>query len=119
MTHPNKFAPRERTARSRLTQMAHAVEFICGSVVSMARRCGKKGCHCVQGEKHVSLYLSVRTNGKRRMVYIPPELEETVRQQIAAWRESERLTEEISAACLQRVLEQKRSKKYNKTKKEH
>jgi hypothetical protein len=117
MTSRNKFSSQERAARSRLTQVAHAVEFICGSVVSMARQCGKKGCHCVQGEKHVSLYLSVRMNGRRRMVYIPPELEETVRQQVALWRESERLMEEISAACLQRVFEQKRSRKNGEDKK--
>jgi len=117
MTSRNKFTPRERAARSRTAQVAHAGEFICGSVVSMARRCGKKGCRCAQGEKHISLYLSVRTDGKRRMVYIPPELEETVRQQVALWRELERLTQEISAACLQRVFEQKRSRKNGKDKK--
>jgi hypothetical protein len=117
MTSRNKFSSQERAARSRLTQVAHAVEFICGSVVSMARQCGKKGCHCAQGEKHVSLYLSVRMNGKRRMVYIPPELEETVRQQVVLWREMEQLTQEISTACLQRVFEQKRSRKNGEDKK--
>jgi len=108
MTSRNKFSSAERAARSRLAQVFHDREFICGSVVMMARRCGKPGCHCVQGDKHTSLYLSSKMEGKRRMVYIPPDLEENVRQQVAVWRESERLTQEVSEACVRRVLEQKR-----------
>ena len=111
MTQKNRFSPQERAARSRLTQLVQSHEFICASVVYMARRCGKKGCRCMQGEKHISLYLSVKVDGKRRMVYIPVELEEAVRQQVVAWRESERLAQEIAAACLQRLFEQKRSKR--------
>jgi hypothetical protein len=43
-----------------LAQLLHEREVIAGSVVSMARRCGKRGCRCAQGEKHVSLYLSIK-----------------------------------------------------------
>ena len=89
----------------------HDLEFIRGSVVTMARRCGKKGCHCEQGERHVSLYLSIKLEGKRRMVYIPPEQEEAVRRCVEAGRESERLIQTVSDACAQRVLEQKRRRK--------
>ncbi len=66
----NRFSPQERTARSRLAQLMHDHEFIRGSVVSMARCCGKKNCRCQQGEKHVSLYLSIKIEGKRRMIYV-------------------------------------------------
>lgn len=111
MTARNRFAKEERAARSRLTQVMHDAEFLCGSLVTMARRCGKKGCHCEQGEKHVSLYLSVTRDAKRRMVYIPPELEQDARQQAAAWRETQKLTQAVSDACVSRLLERKRNKK--------
>ena len=107
----NQFSPRERAARSRLAQILHGAEVIRGSVVSMARRCGKEGCHCVDGDKHVSLYLSAKVEGKRRMVYIPPELEDEVRQHVEAYREVERLSEEVSARCVARVLNRKRERK--------
>jgi hypothetical protein len=111
MVARNRFGAQERAARSRLSQLLHDNEVICGSVVSMARVCGKPGCRCTQGDKHVSLYLSVKVEGVRRMVYIPPELEEEVRRRVAAYREVERLTQVVSTACVNRVLERKRDRK--------
>lgn len=111
MAARNRFTAQERAARSRLTQLLHDHEVIHGSVVSMARRCGKAGCHCAQGDKHLSLYLSVKVDGKRRMVYIPPELEEEVRGRVAAYREVERLTAVVSEACVGRVLKRKQERK--------
>lgn len=113
MLSRNRFAPKERSARSRLAQLLHDHEVIRGSVVSMARRCGKAGCRCNRGEKHVSLYLSVKIEGKRRMVYIPAHLEDEVRRRVEAYREVERLTQVVSEACVNRVLERKREPKNN------
>lgn len=113
MLSRNRFSPKERAARSRLAQLLHSHEVIHGSTVSMARRCGKAGCRCAQGEKHVSLYLSVKIEGKRRMVYIPARLEEHVRRHVEAYREVERLTQVVSEACVNRVLEEKRKRKNN------
>lgn len=107
----NQFSARERAARSRLAQILHGDEVIRGSVVMMARRCGKQGCRCVEGDKHVSLYLSAKVEGKRRMVYIPPELEDEVRRRVAAYQEVERLSEVVSAECVARVLKRKRARK--------
>jgi hypothetical protein len=111
MVTRNRFAARERTARSRLAQLLHDHDVICGSVVCMARTCGKAGCRCERGEKHVSLYLSTKVDGKRRMIYIPEELEQEVRGRVAAYREVEQLTQVVSAACVERVLERKRERK--------
>lgn len=113
MVSRNRFAPKERAARSRLAQLLHDHDVIRGSVVSMARRCGKARCHCNRGEEHVSLYLSVKIEGKRRMVYIPAQLEEEVRRRVEAYREVERLTQVVSEACVNRVLERKRERKNN------
>jgi len=111
MVARNRFAAQERSARSRLAQLLHDHDVICGSVVSMARTCGKKGCRCTRGEKHVSFYLSTKVEGERRMVYIPPEMEEEVRGRVAAYREVEALTAVVSAACMNRVLKRKRERK--------
>lgn len=115
MTARQRYASQERSARSRLAQLLHDHEVICGSVVSMARRCGKTGCRCVQGEKHVSLYLSVKIEGKRRMVYIPSQLEESVSGRVDAYREVQRLIREVSAACVGRVLAEKEKAKEKKS----
>jgi len=78
-----------------------------GSLVSMARTCGKAGCHCQQGEKHTSLYLAVRLNGRRRMIYVPATMESTVRGWVENAREVDRLLEFISQQCLKEFLEEK------------
>jgi hypothetical protein len=111
MTSRNQWSARERQARSRLAQILHDQEFIQGSVVTMARRCGKARCRCRQGQKHESLYLSVLLEGKRRMVYIPPELADEVRRRVAAYREVETLTGAVSASCVDRVLARKAQRK--------
>lgn len=113
MASRNRFGPQERAARSRLAQLLHEHELIQGSVVTMERQCGKAGCHCVEGEKHVSLYLSVKIAGKRQMVYIPGDMEEEVRRRVDAYRELERLTSVVSGACVDRVLAKKRERKGN------
>jgi len=114
MATRKRYAPRERSARSRLAQLLHDHEVICGSVVSMARRCGKSGCRCEQGEKHVSLYLSAKIKGKRRMVYIPAQLEAEVRRCVDAYREVQDLTQRVSEACVARLLDKKESTKEKK-----
>jgi hypothetical protein len=100
----------ERHARSRAVQHISADPLLRGSLVSMARTCGKAGCHCRQGEKHVSLYLSVRLNNRRKMVYIPPAMENTVRGWVENAQDVDRLLDFISQQCLAQFLEEKQEK---------
>ena len=74
----------------------------------MRRVCGKEGCHCVDGEKHVSLYLAIRAENKRKLIYIPQEMEEKVREWVQTSQEIEQLLELISQSCLQQILQEKR-----------
>ncbi len=97
----------ERQARSRAVQQVAENPLLRGSLVSMARTCGKAGCHCQQGEKHVSLYLAVRLNNRRRMVYVPPALENTVRGWVENAQEVDRLLDFISQQSLTHFLHQK------------
>lgn len=98
---------KERSARSRLTQLLHNEEVLRGSLVTMSRTCGKPNCRCQQGDKHVSLYLAIRVEGKRKLVYIPEDLEPTVREAVSNYQESHKLVEDVSQMCLQRVLHDK------------
>jgi hypothetical protein len=78
-----------------------------GSLVPMRRTCGKEGCHCQKGEKHPALYLALRDRGKRRMIYIPPELEETVQTAVRTARDVDELLDLISQHCYQELLQKK------------
>ncbi len=57
-----------------------------GSVITLARRCGKTGCKCNRGEKHKSKYLSISDGGKTRMIYLKPGMEMKVGEAAERYR---------------------------------
>ena len=102
------WTPKERDCRSRLTRLLHQRMVLAGSLVTMARTCGKPKCRCRRGHKHVSLYLSIRLGKARKLIYVPTKLEPMVREAVEAHRQARQLSDEVSQACLQRFLEAKR-----------
>jgi len=73
---------KDRQARSRLIQLlADARPIARAGIVTMSRRCGKMGCRCQEGQRHVSLYLAARVGKKRKMLYVPRQLEELARSE--------------------------------------
>jgi hypothetical protein len=107
MRHRSHLPAGERAVRSRLAQLVHSQRLLRGSVVTMSRTCGKQGCKCTRGDRHVSLYLSIRAGKKRRMIYIPLGWQERVRSWVEASHEADGLLEKISQACLECFLKEK------------
>lgn len=108
MAHHSQLPQKDRTARSRLLQLLAADKPLArASLVSMARTCGNKGCKCAKGEKHVSLYLATRVGKTRKMLYVPPELEDMARTLVENLRKAEELIEEMSQASLEQFAENK------------
>ncbi len=108
MPSRSQLPPEDRAARSKLQKiLACASPLAHASLVSMARKCGKKNCKCVKGEKHVSLYLSTRVGKARKMIYVPPQLEAEARALVENFRAVEELIEKVSQASLKRFLEKK------------
>jgi len=92
----SSLSEREREARSRLTKLVHDHEWIQGGLVLMKRRCGNPGCKCNRSKKHRSYYVSLRYQGKRKMVYIPVHMEGRIGQWIATYKEISKLMRVIS-----------------------
>ena len=84
-------------------------EMVRGSVFVRLLRCGKPGCHCARGEKHVSLYLAIRVGARRKMIYVPPDLEPRVRDWVQSSQEIDRLLEIVSQSCLEQLLRDKQA----------
>ena len=57
-----------------------------GAFGTRARVCGKPGCRCLRGDKHVSSYLSASEDGKVRQVHVPLVEEEHVRRAVERYR---------------------------------
>jgi len=104
MRHRGQFTRSERFARSRLAKLVHEEPFLCGSVVSLHRVCGKEGCKCNRGELHPGLCVALRVGEKRKMIYVPQALEATARRWVNTYQEAWELMEKISQACFDRFL---------------
>ena len=109
MRHRGQFTRSERFARSRLAKLLHEEPFLCGSLVSLHRVCGKEGCKCTQGELHPGLCVALRVGEKRKMIYVPQAMETTVRRWVRTYQEAWQLMEKISQACFERFLRGKQS----------
>lgn len=97
--NPGCLPAEERQLRSQLHQVLSAAEgFLHGSLIEMARRCGKSSCRCATQEeaKHRSLYLGQTLNGKTTMEYVPKELEPTVRQWVSNFQLALELLERLN-----------------------
>jgi hypothetical protein len=89
-------SPRERELRSRLKQILQGLGIVRGTLAVRERACGKSGCHCQQGAKHVSLYLVASHQGKAKQLFIPKELEAQTRQWVDSYQSLRELLEELS-----------------------
>lgn len=105
MPSRNDLPPQDRSARSRLLKLLSSYSpMVRGSLVTMSRTCGDKRCKCASGQKHVSLYLNARIGDKRRMVFIPHDMEDMVRTLVSNAKEIDALLEEMSQASLEGLV---------------
>ena len=120
MPSPSSFSARERQLRSRLHfLLTNAEDFIHGSLIEMARKCGSPQCRCASDEeaKHRSLYLGQTREGKRSMIYLPKNLEPQVRRATEHFQQALSLLEELNDEARLRLDKSKSKNKNNKKKK--
>jgi hypothetical protein len=98
-----KMNPQERDLRSRLNRLVSQEGLLHGTLDERARTCGKSNCKCARGEKHVSLYLVVREDGKLRHLYVPESYASQVRSWVEHYQKSLALLEEISTMYWRKI----------------
>lgn len=86
----------ERHRLSKLRQLLSRPGLLRGNLVRMARTCGKPGCRCTQGRRHVSWYLAQSQAGQRRMLYIPDAWVDRIREWTQRYAEIRQLLYELS-----------------------
>jgi len=109
MSYRCQRSPQERRTRSELAQLLTEDFFLPGSLVDKARSCGKPNCRCQRGQLHRSLYLAVRHQGRRTLLYIPKALEETVRQGLDHGRRLYHSLDALGQQELERLLQHKQT----------
>ena len=116
---PSLLPAAERQCRSKLHQLLNQAEgFLHGSLIIMARRCGKPSCRCAADDnaRHESLYLGQTLGGKTTMIYIPARLERTVRQWHDNFQQAGQLIEQLSQQGRARLSQAKATKATKATK---
>ncbi len=85
-----------RTLDSRLRQLMPRGPVLLAAVVRSTRRCGRYGCKCNRGEKHIRTQITYKEGAKTRSVYVPADLVSEVRQWAAEGRRLQCLLKECS-----------------------
>ncbi len=86
---------RRRAAASRLGDVE---QVLAGALTEQARRCGRAGCRCADGEPHGPYaYFTPRPHGRGRARYVPAALAAVVRRYLQRGAEAEAVLAEISA----------------------
>src|SRR3990172_4626599 len=85
-----------RLRDARVKQLARAGPLLAGSLVAIGRRCGRAGCRCERGEKHVGWYLTRYHAGRTQTTYVPVDLVREVRAWVKEHRRVRQLVQEIS-----------------------
>ena len=82
-----------------------------GSLAQSRRRCGSAGCHCHQGEPHLSWTLTFMVDGKKRVEHVPNELLDTVRARVEEGNAYKGAVAELMATNAQLLLLGRRARK--------
>lgn len=64
--HPSQI---RRMRDARVRRLARIGPVMAGSLVQIAKHCGRPGCHCQNGQKHVGWYLTRSVAGKTQTTY--------------------------------------------------
>ena len=72
-----------------------------GSLCLTHSRCGKRTCHCAEGQGHPVFLLTFMVQGRKRVERIPQEWVENVRRRVAAGRAFKEAVAEVFAANAQ------------------
>jgi len=103
----NKMSAQERRLRSRAAQLLDGAGMVHGTLVERHQRCGNPNCHCVDGERHRALVLTVRRDGRSEQIYIPRHLEATVRRWVEQDHAIRDLLAELATLHAEKIRELK------------
>lgn len=97
----NRLTVRQLKARRRSLARVVVVDpqaALRGSLVMQERRCGREGCRCMEGQLHGPyVYLTVaREESGSRLLYVPAELADAVRERVELSARIEGALAEIS-----------------------
>lgn len=89
--------------RSRIRQLQARGPVLAASLVRITKHCGRPGCHCQTGEKHVGHAVTFKVAGKTQTVYVPQGLVKEVGAWVQEHKRLRKLVQDISRLTIQRI----------------
>lgn len=98
--HPTLIA---RQLQARLKEFQARGPALAATLTLVQRRCGRQGCHCQNGPRHPTHYLTCKEEGKTRSVYVPQDLLTEVHTWIQEHRRLKALSQQVTRLALAKV----------------
>ena len=89
--------------QSRVRQLQAQGPVVAASLVEISKHCGREGCHCQTGPKHIANALTFKVAGKTKTVYVPLDLVEEVGTWVQEHKRLRKLVQEISRLVVERI----------------
>jgi len=89
-----------RLLDTRLRELRARGPVMAASLTESRRTCGRSGCRCYRGEKHISHRLTFKEGGRTQSVYVPVGRVEEVRAWVAEARRLQALLKECSELAI-------------------
>jgi hypothetical protein len=93
----------QRSISARIKELKADKPVLSASLVKIAKHCGRQGCKCQRGEKHVGNYITFPVKGKTNTVYVPLDLVEEVKSWIEEHKRIKKITKEISELMVAKI----------------
>ncbi len=93
----------ERQLQARVKELQAKGPLLAASLVTINKKCGRRGCHCLTGSGHPGFFLTCKEKGKTRTVYVPQDLLPEVRQWIHEYKRIKPLIRQITQLALARI----------------
>jgi hypothetical protein len=106
----------EKRRDAKLRQLRDLGPVLQGSIRIVRNTCGNPNCKCARGEKHESIALTKKVNGKTKNVYIPKDMADEAKKWVKENQKLKTLQKEISEyneQILKLYVKTKRAKKEN------
>lgn len=101
----------EAKRKDLLAELRLPTQGLPGSLAQSRRRCGSAGCHCHQGEGHLSWALTFMVDGKKRVEHVPNELVGDVRRRLEEGNAYKSGVAELMAINAQILILERRARK--------
>ena len=106
----------EMRRNKKVEQLKELGPVLQGSIATIKSTCGKANCKCARGEKHTSIVLSKKVDGKTKSLYIPNDMVAEAKKWVQENKKLRNLQREISdysEQILRLYVKTKRAKQKN------